>query len=98
MISPRELEEILDVLRDKSVTQFTCPEFSCVLGPEPVDLDATDVSTSEALKQGNQEARKPTVARGIFGHPSLWPNGVPPMFPGAERSTPTHKPTHSDEE
>lgn len=95
MLDPDQLEEILDVLRDKGATAFSCPEFSVTLGVAPV---AAVEDMGEAIRQAKQAESMPSAARGIFGHPSLWPNGTPPRFPGAERATPTHVPTHSDEE
>lgn len=95
MLSPKQLDEYLDVLRDKSVTHFSCEEFSVVLGAELAEAEEDDIAT--AIKQAAEQEKLPRVARGLLGHPSLWPDG-PARFPGAERSTPEHKPTHEDEE
>lgn len=65
------------------------------MGPEP--QTEVDEDISEAIKESKAEARMPRVAAGtLLGHTSLWPKGMP-SFPGSERSTPTHTPTHSDE-
>src|SRR5262245_31591878 len=97
MLTPQELDEYLDVLREKGATAFSCPEFAVTLGPEP-QADADDLPIGEAIRQAQRQDNLPSVARGIFGHPSLWPNGKPPTFPGAERATVQSKPTHPDDE
>lgn len=95
MIDPQQLEEILEVLREQGATKFACPEFTVTLGAAPVS-DSEDIG--EAIRIARDAESIPSAARGIYGHPSLWPNGQPPRFPGSERSTPTHRPTHPDEE
>lgn len=96
MLTPDELDEYLDVLRDKGVTQFSCEAFSVALGPVPQE-EGDEVSVNEAIRQAQKLENAPRIARGLFGHPSLFPNGMP-QFPGSERATVDHKPTHPDEE
>lgn len=96
MIDSAQLEEILDVLREKGVSRFSCSEFSVEMFPNAPAGDDDDVG--RAIEEAKTSARIPSAARGIFGHPSLWPNGVPPKFPGSERSEPYTIPTHPDEE
>jgi hypothetical protein len=94
MIDPEQLRELLEVLREEGVSQFSCPEFSCSLLPNaPGEFDE-DIGT--AIREAQEAERLPSVARGIFGHPSLWPSGRPPTFP-TDRQRET-KPTHPDEE
>lgn len=96
MLDPAYLEEILDVMHEKGATHLSTPEFTVTLGAAPAPAEREDMG--EAIKEATRLERMPSAARGLFGHPSLWPNGRPPTFPGAERATPQHKPTHEDEE
>jgi hypothetical protein len=80
MIDPHLLDEILEVLQDRGVSSFACPEFSVSLTPA-VRVDNQPIR--EAIAEGNEAAKRP-LARGVFGHPSLWPSGVP-QFPGSEK-------------
>jgi len=81
MLTPDELEEYLDILQDKKVTHFSCPEFTvsmtAVAGEVHEDM-------SQAIKEGN-EASKSVAVHGVFAHRSLWPDGKPPSFPKASK-------------
>lgn len=94
MINPRQLEDLLEVLRDAGATQFSCPEFAVTLAPSAPEAED---SIGDAIESAKSDAMKPRAARGLFGHPALWGSDGPPMFPGSERATPNHAPTHSDD-
>jgi hypothetical protein len=92
-IDPVQLEEILEVLRDKHATSFSCPEFSVVLAPA-APSEMTDLKRD--IREGNAMSKAP-AARGAFGHPSLWPGGTPPSFPRRERAPATEAITEDSE-
>lgn len=72
------LEDTLKILRAAGATHFACPAYSVTLGPAPYEED-----DKMSLKEAVAEAKKP-VAPGVYGHPSLWPNGAPARFPGSD--------------
>lgn len=80
-MTPEQLDEYLEVLRDHNVAEFSCPEFSVSLLPAAPRSAAT---VAADIKEGNESVRAP-ARHGAFSHPSLWPNGTPPSFPKAER-------------
>lgn len=81
MLTPEELDDYLEVLTDRGVTEYSCEAFTVSLLSRVKDTGES--TTSAAIHEGNESAKKPK-ARGIFAHPSLWPDGTPPSFPKAE--------------
>lgn len=100
MLSVDQLDEYLDKLTEYGVTAFSCPEFTVQLAPQMHEAgdEDDDVTVAEAIKRANAAEQAPRIARGLYGHPSLWPDGKMPSFPGSERATSDHKPTHPDED
>lgn len=83
MITPDELDDILEVLCERSVATFSCPEFSVTLHLAAPKGEDNDIST--AIKEGNEAALGRTSnPRGVFAHRSLWPDGRAPTFPGTK--------------
>ncbi len=78
-LSLKFLDDLLATLREHGVASFSCSEFSLSLLPGLVEADDDGLD----LKKAVAEAKVP-VARGVYGHPSLWPNGRPTSFPGSE--------------
>lgn len=95
MLTPDQLDEYLDVLRDKGVTHFACEVFTVTLGLAPEE-EEDDIG--KAIQEAKEAEHAPRAARGVFGHPSLWNGGQPPRFPGSERANANHVPTHPDED
>lgn len=76
-MTPEQLDEFLEVLRDHSVAEFSCPEFSVSLLPS---APSEKIDMAQQIKEGNSMVRR-TVGRGLFAHPKLWPGGEAPQFP-----------------
>lgn len=91
----KEMEDWLDMLREKGVTQFSCPDFTCTLGALPADEDDDD-DIGTAIAEAKQAAQAPLAARGLFGDPRLWGGRTPPSFPKEQHIDIV--PTHPDED
>jgi len=74
MIDPEKLDAILEVLQDRGVTNFTCPEFSVTMTLPPDEAYNERVLT--AMKEA-KEAQRAAVTHGPYKHPSLNLTGFP---------------------
>ena len=66
MITPKELDAILEVCREHNVSRFTCPEFTVELGPETEDEE----NILRAIAEAKAAAKTPSP-KGVYCHPSL---------------------------
>lgn len=91
-----DLEDLLDVLIEKGVSDFECPEFKVRFGNAPVSEKQHTID--DAIAEAKREAAMPRAARGMFADPRLWGPSGPPTFPSPERNEVPTIPTHPDEE
>lgn len=81
-LDPDTLDDILEVLSQHGVTQFSCPAFSVTLSGAVAPTPKTpDPDIAKALARRETEI----PVKGMYAHKSLWPDGKPPAFPGRER-------------
>lgn len=89
-----DLEDILDLLIEKGVSHFSCPEFTATFGNAPQASD--EPSMADAIEEARRDVQRPSAAKGIFGNPSLWGKNGPPTFPHQQHAA--SAPTHEDDE
>jgi hypothetical protein len=80
LLSPQELEEYLDVLKDAGVQEFSGLGLHVSFTPyAPGASEAPYVRVAEREKAKNERDSD-------WNHKSLWPNGVPPQFPNIKKA------------
>lgn len=84
-LTPTQLDEYLEVLRDRGAASFTCPAFSVVLVPDFTEPDNDDVKDPEMAKVIARRAAVAPAPHGNYSHPSLWRGAEPPSFPRPDR-------------
>lgn len=81
-LSPAQLDEYLEVLREHGAEYFECPHFKVKLAPAaelPVEMSDADPDIARARERRAAAASAPGQG-GLYGHKSLWGGGKPPAF------------------
>jgi hypothetical protein len=80
-LNPQLLDDILTVLKDHGVTEFSCPAFALRLNGA-VEPSHEDSEVAQAIHRRKEVELTRKVQLGHYAHASLWPDGEPPSFKG----------------
>ncbi len=77
-----QLDDLLQILREHGVSRFECADFSVEIGNSALVKEEKSSTPVGELIRTRPVTDRP--ARGVYDHPSLWPNGAAPEFHRAE--------------